>query len=548
MTTLSMTLFILLSRIYAREYHLNSTHKQSWMDAKIYCDQNYHGLATIITQQDFDNAVNEISVPMGVWIGLNDINQEGSWEWAGNSQCESGTGNDCTNFWVSGEPNNAKQGTEHCATFCCDLAGFNDLQCSTILAVLCNKNTLNPTNNPTTSTPTSTPTLQPSPASNVFLTQTYGGDGGVQFSSLNQGRINSISEWGLRKSAYPMIKNWTADEQTETYPIGVQNIDKYCLPIHLLINDYITGYRVYYSNSYVHGLIFYTRQNNEYSCFNSSKIENRNDSGIVSYMYDQDNFYYLTGWTGGYGYIIDRIQFQFTKYVTTYPTKLWYSSNQNYILVDIASNGSDKADEYCLSHFGTHLASVHSQQENDELTEVCMLSEIPISTWRCHFGLIDKQNEGHYVYRDGTTTQNYTNWYHDQPSNTIVSDCGFLNRYGAWGDIDCHSQYTEYPFICNALKITDNPTVHPTSVPTLNPTASNMNYMGGKLCDNLQQNIEIHYGGTLIQCVTHCEQFNENCTMINYFYYFKSHNDSRCYIFEELCDIKADTNNDNQSV
>ena len=70
---------------------------------------------------------------------------------------------------------------------------------------------------------------------------------------------------------------------------------------------------------------------------------------------------------------------------------LYYS--ENYIYVDLARNW-DQAEEYCQTSFGTHLASIHSQSTQNEVTELCK--------HRCWIGLNDKTHEGVWEWSDGT--------------------------------------------------------------------------------------------------------------------------------------------------
>eukprot|EP01084_Bolivina_argentea_P165856 288060_1 len=69
-----------------------------------------------------------------------------------------------------------------------------------------------------------------------------------------------------------------------------------------------------------------------------------------------------------------------------------------------------------------------------------------------------------------------------------------------------------------------SPTIEPTVYPTMDFT--DIHYLNAAICNNLDENIELYYEGTLNECINKCKQIN-NCTMINYYYYLKSGNDSR---------------------
>eukprot|EP01084_Bolivina_argentea_P051268 94313_1 len=92
-----------------------------------------------------------------------------------------------------------------------------------------------------------------------------------------------------------------------------------------------------------------------------------------------------------------------------------------------------------------------------------------------------------------------------------------------------------------------NPSMTPTLMPTMQPTLPiyEIDYINGKLCNNLAESTQLYYDVTLNECINHCRSYKydgTNCTMINYFYYFKNNNDSRCYIFDKICNIQNDIN------
>eukprot|EP01084_Bolivina_argentea_P125988 223144_1 len=93
-------------------------------------------------------------------------------------------------------------------------------------------------------------------------------------------------------------------------------------------------------------------------------------------------------------------------------------------------------------------------------------------------------------------------------------------------------------------------TIQPTSNPTHNPIVaiSEFDFMNGRLCDNLFENIALYYDESLTKCNDRCYELQANCAMINYFDHFKSNNDSRCYIFDKLCSVKVDGNNNTKSI
>eukprot|EP01083_Nonionella_stella_P047443 126962_1 len=72
-------------------------------------------------------------------------------------------------------------------------------------------------------------------------------------------------------------------------------------------------------------------------------------------------------------------------------------------------------------------------------------------------------------------------------------------------------------------------------------------YQNQMRCDNLANNIDIQYDISKHDCVRTCQQMGLTCRMINYFTFLKTTNDSRCYIFDDVCDIKVVSNYNSQS-
>eukprot|EP01083_Nonionella_stella_P223939 797554_1 len=105
---------------------------------------------------------------------------------------------------------------------------------------------------------------------------------------------------------------------------------------------------------------------------------------------------------------------------------------------------------------------------------------------------------------------------------------------------------------------TINPSSAPTSLPskqpTINPSSSptqnlyDIRYKNGMHCHDLSNRIALEYAISHEQCIHNCQQRGTECRMINYFDFFKTRNDSRCYLFNDVCMIKVDETKRNQSV
>ncbi|XP_016111509.1 galactose-specific lectin nattectin-like [Sinocyclocheilus grahami] len=94
------------------------------------------------------------------------------------------------------------------------------------------------------------------------------------------------------------------------------------------------------------------------------------------------------------------------------------------------------AEKNCQS-LDANLASVHSKIEHDFL-----LSLLPSSSTRCWFGTHDGEQEGQWLWTDGTP-YDYTYWAPGQPDNKgepITENCGELNfENKGWNDGSCLS-------------------------------------------------------------------------------------------------------------
>ena len=113
---------------------------KNWTDAQQYCQSTYGtSLATILS--DYDNhearyvsSKEGISSGDNLWIGLSDIDKEGTFIW------EDGTGeyNDFYNHFSSGQPDN-NEGNEHCVEIKSSKNDYwNDAPCFLKYSFICN--------------------------------------------------------------------------------------------------------------------------------------------------------------------------------------------------------------------------------------------------------------------------------------------------------------------------------------------------------------------------------------------------------------------------
>eukprot|EP01084_Bolivina_argentea_P014076 26318_1 len=100
---------------------------------------------------------------------------------------------------------------------------------------------------------------------------------------------------------------------------------------------------------------------------------------------------------------------------------------------------------------------------------------------------------------------------------------------------------TENPTTMPTKSPTENPTMMPTKQPTATIYPSLINFIQNKnaSCVNLVDNVALEYDQSLIDCINDCK--NSDCKIFNYFENFKEINDSRCYVFDKLCNIEMNT-------
>eukprot|EP01084_Bolivina_argentea_P277098 472963_1 len=112
-----------------------------------------------------------------------------------------------------------------------------------------------------------------------------------------------------------------------------------------------------------------------------------------------------------------------------------WSENSSYIWVGPQKMNWFDADNYCMDNFGTRLASIHSESQNIEITELC-----PPSTGKldCYIGF------NNFNWSDESVV-NYEHWKTGQANNECAITCNQCND--GWIRESCQNTAT---FICNA--------------------------------------------------------------------------------------------------
>eukprot|EP01083_Nonionella_stella_P281710 958677_1 len=104
----------------------------------------------------------------------------------------------------------------------------------------------------------------------------------------------------------------------------------------------------------------------------------------------------------------------------------------------------------------------------------------------------------------------------------------------------------------NPSHVSEHPSQHPTLLPTSKSMFNTMKSMRNlSTCSNLADHYTLMYEIRLKECVELCLTMGDSCRMMDFYYYYKSQHDSRCYIFDDICYVISNKNSNykmNQSV
>eukprot|EP01084_Bolivina_argentea_P279965 478697_1 len=108
----------------------------------------------------------------------------------------------------------------------------------------------------------------------------------------------------------------------------------------------------------------------------------------------------------------------------------------------------ENAEQFCVTTFQTHLASIHDGTQNGAVANLCSSG---VGNSHCFIGLNDRANEGQWSWTDDTNLDYGPNWYGSNPGDTgnPDEDCVGVLPSSGWGDGFC-TAVSIYTFICNA--------------------------------------------------------------------------------------------------
>ena len=108
---------------------------------------------------------------------------------------------------------------------------------------------------------------------------------------------------------------------------------------------------------------------------------------------------------------------------------------------------NEEADNYCMSHYGTHLASIHSETQNDMIALIYQEIDAFDGAW---LGLHPDGSNSEFVWRDDSSVS-YMNFglgsTHESAYGFDLCSLMDENYYPMWNLIGC--SYSKSAFICN---------------------------------------------------------------------------------------------------
>ena len=392
--------------------HLRNTDTLHWYGASEYCLDNFDThLASILDDDENDQAMELFEIfdsDVSMWIGLFDARSEDSFEWIDSNSYSLSSFD--TSPWSSKQPDNWKD-DEDCVELWDSADGlWNDRDCSTELtAFICNK----------------PPIIYEDYlyiGVNLHNEFRYTWEEANDHCKLNYDgatlATNIVTDW-----TYTKIQEIMGAISSNNVFIGFSDVSQEGIYTWADGNDHIWTSSPYW----------YPGQPNNVGGGDGQDcgdfyIKDDNSHGFTDTACDRK----LGAFICNHDYYVVR----YGDYIGVHTDKY---ANERLTF--------NEAENYCISHYGTHLASIHNQDSNDELIYIYdAIGDIRGWGTYMYIGLHDENNNNNFEWTDGTN-YNYT-------ANTVNSwssgnDCVvFVSNIGTWRYVSCDDERPS--FVCNA--------------------------------------------------------------------------------------------------
>ena len=138
-------------------------------------------------------------------------------------------------------------------------------------------------------------------------------------------------------------------------------------------------------------------------------------------------------------------------------TDYTYSENGEYVLVNCGFTSWASGDDYCYSNFRTGLATITNEEEDEIVSDLCLLNDVFADA--CWFGAFNIESCTNFEWADGTPVDpvdSYTNWLKSLGWPQGGNACGVLYKADGmnfgWIDSECDTFLEiDIPIVCNGM-------------------------------------------------------------------------------------------------
>ncbi|XP_033624617.1 macrophage mannose receptor 1-like [Asterias rubens] len=382
---------------------------KTWAESREQCRLGGGDLVSItdLSEQTYINARLSLQTVPVVWIGANDVLQEGGWEWSDGSPFKFIN-------WYPGEPNNVGTSGEHCAELHLATGTWNDVMCTNTMGYICKKDGYL----------VSHYSVYPSMfldgvTDQVTVTNVYPDECAKRCIAMTLSSCMSFNfDISKKKCSFlatnkDLIGGLSASVSMDYYQIR-NDAPPPTIPATLAPNFRCPAAWQGYTD------FCYQTQPLEASWTDARASCRKQGSDLISIMDSNENAFMVSlieqsigcrqGWKsfGDYCYFIN------TKQMTYYD-----------------------AEQTC-EDMGSRLTSIHSYEEQAFLT-----GEVTAVGTHLWLGLHDIKIENKFAWVD-QTPMDFENWKPGQPDNWQNEDCAHLlfisTEAGQWNDLPCSSK------------------------------------------------------------------------------------------------------------